>query len=76
MAKYDEARADYEELVRLVRGMGLEPTEEQTDLKAEIDEGITAVRTRHRRKDELMRAIDVCRFLPHELAFSLTHVSG
>jgi hypothetical protein len=69
MAKYDEATADYEELKRLLREMGLEPTEEQMELKAEIDGGTNAgVRTRRRRKDELMRAIDVRRFPQYELA--------
>jgi hypothetical protein len=60
MSRYMQANADYDELVRLVREMGGEPTKEQVRLKAEIDTGANASEgSKRRQKDELMRAIDV-----------------
>jgi tetratricopeptide (TPR) repeat protein len=60
MATYEAAIADYEQLVRLVREMGREPTQEQKQLKDDIDLGANAPEgSKRRQKDELMRAIDV-----------------
>jgi hypothetical protein len=61
MAKYEEASVDYAELERLAGELGIELSAEQTQLKGDIEQGMKAGEgSERRRKDELMRAIDVC----------------
>lgn len=56
-ARYDEALLDYQELVKLRCGS----TPAEKDLKKDINNGIHAPKgSRRRRKDDLMRVVDVC----------------
>jgi tetratricopeptide (TPR) repeat protein len=69
-AKYNEALSEYEELIKLGTESTLGTRAEDRDLKLAIDEGLKAPQgSDRRRKDELMRAVDVC---PIEI-FTLFH---
>ena len=60
MARYDEARADYAEFAKIKGELGMEISREETQLQRDIDSGADASEdSERRRKDELMRAIDV-----------------
>jgi hypothetical protein len=59
-AKYSEARSDFEECERHRIEGGVEITTEQSNLLTQIDEGLNAPEdSKRRRKDELLRAVDV-----------------
>jgi hypothetical protein len=63
-ARYEEALLDFEEFAKLRRETNSVERPEEIGLKKDIDEGVRSVGGRDRqRKDELMRAVDVCLFV-------------
>jgi hypothetical protein len=63
-ARYKEALSDFEEFAKLRRETNSIERPEEIGLKKDIDEFVRSVGGRDRqRKDELMRAVDVCLFV-------------
>jgi hypothetical protein len=61
MARYDEARKDFTELANIMGGLAVNISREEMQLNKDIDHGAEASEdSERRRKDELMRAVDVC----------------
>ena len=60
MARYDEAQADYGEFANIMGEIGTEISGEELKLKKDLDFKAAAGHdSEHRRRDELMRAVDV-----------------
>jgi hypothetical protein len=60
MARYDEAQADYREFANIMGEIGTEISGEELKLKEDLDHRAAAgADSEQRRRDELMRAIDV-----------------
>lgn len=60
MARYDEAQADYSEFANIMKEIGKEITGEELKFKEDLDRKAAAGSdSEQRRRDELMRAIDV-----------------
>ena len=60
MARYEEAQADYREFADIMGEIGKEISGEELKLKEDLDrKAVAGDNSKQKRKDELIRAIDV-----------------
>jgi hypothetical protein len=77
MARYDEAQADYGEFANIMGEIGTEISDEELEFKKDLDCRATAGDdSEHKRRDELMRAIDVSATSMHIMIQDKTRVTG